>query len=85
MNDLICDRCLELKSPCCTEHEGLYEPCEHENLSVETADVSPDSTSSYSYYVCDDCGEDLPLELANPKEDAYDAMVDAQIDEMRGK
>ncbi len=42
-------------------------------------------TYTVRYYVCggvEGCGVELD---GNPDEDAYDAMVDAQIDEARGK
>lgn len=67
--------------------------CPHnpENWQIESVQVdywpTPDIDSSYDVdvYVCGDCDETIPYDLADPAQDAYDAMVDAQIDMMRGK
>lgn len=65
--------------------------CQHNNLRVETVQVdywsTPDIDSSYDVevYVCNVCGVTIDLDVADPAEDRFDAMVDSQIDEVRGK
>lgn len=47
----------------------------------ETWPTSPESDGhEYEVYVCDDCGEEISPELADPVEDRADALADAQID-----
>jgi hypothetical protein len=64
--------------------------CSHDLGSrVETGEVDTmrngeHDTYEVRYYVCADYDCEAELD-GNPDEDAHDAMVDAQIDEMRGK
>ncbi len=68
--------------------DGEFE-CAHDDSRVETFEVDTmrngeHDTYEVRYYVCAD--NDCEAELdGSPDEDAHDAMVDAQIDEMRGK
>lgn len=54
--------------------------CQHKNRHVETDENM--GGHKFSVYVCDSCFEDLP---GDPTADAYDDMVDQQIDMARGK
>lgn len=70
---------------------GASDSCEHEERHIESVQVdywpTPDIDSSYDVdvYVCDECGVTIDLDVANPAEDAFDAMIDSQIDFARGK
>jgi hypothetical protein len=65
----------------CKEHCTIIpEDCQHDEIHAET-DEDFDGRA-FSYYVCDICGEDV---AGDPTADAYDAMIDMQIDEARGK
>ena len=69
--------------------DGEVEEHEHVDYQIEETEDWPtgpmDNPTPYKIYVCGDCGVAIPLDEASPDQDAHDAMVDAQIDEMRGK
>lgn len=68
------------------DETGESDSCEHEEMHVEETEDWPtspmDNPQSYPIYVCDLCEETVD---GDPREDAYEAMVDAQIMEARGK
>lgn len=56
--------------------------CEHDNIEVEMIASSFDPSEEEPAYVCQDCGV---VTDGDPRADAYDDMVDTQIDMARGK
>jgi len=78
---------------CEFDGENYSDSCEHDPEKWEIEDAVEDyydpgddyghGQREYKVYVCGDCG--CTIEDADPAEDAYDAMVDAQIDEMRDR
>lgn len=66
---------------------GESDSCEHEETRVENFEYDTmrngeHDTYEAPAYVCELCEETVD---GDPREDAYEAMVDAQIDEARGK
>lgn len=78
---------------CTYDNEEYSDSCEHDPEFYEIEDAVEDyydpgnyyghGQREYTIYVCGQCECAIPLDVADPKEDAYEAMIDAQIDEMR--
>lgn len=69
---------------CTNEECGVCDYCEHTGEREVTETYLGDSVSGH-IYICLDCEQEIPLDQADPDEDAYDFAVDQQIDMARGK